>query len=108
MSSAIPFAIICAFCAAIFTGIGIFATRMNTPIHFWSGTKVDPEKIRDIKAYNLANCRMWVSFSLIYWLAAVLSFWHMYSASILVGIGSLIGLPLLIFAYQHIYKRYKK
>ena len=42
-------------CAALFFGIGIWAQKRKTPMHFWTGVEVRAEEITDIRRYNEAN-----------------------------------------------------
>jgi hypothetical protein len=108
MGEAMFFAVITWVCALVFIGIGIFAIKKKTPMHFWSGTTVKTEEIKDVKAYNKANGIMWMGYGFIYILsgiieivlqngvgAALMSFWS-------VG-----GLIIMIIAYLRIYKKYK-
>ena len=93
--------------SAFFTGIGIFAWRRKKPMWFYSGSEVKPWQIRDIPAYNRANGRMWICFSLGFWAAAVLGMFNVPAAGILLAVTCLVGIPLLAFAYQRIYQKYK-
>ena len=93
-------------CSALFTGIGIYARNRKKPMWFWSGTVVDEKEISDIPAYNHANGRMWILFSLILWISAFMGLFSMRAGDIVLCAGSLIGIPLLIFAYRRIYRKY--
>lgn len=93
--------------AAFFTGLGIFAWKRKKPMWFWSGSEVNPWQIRDIPAYNRSNGRMWIIYSLGFWAAAALSLFHVPAAGILVTIWCLGGIPVLVLAYNKIYKKYK-
>ena len=42
-------------CGIMFYYIGVYAKKLDTPMWFWSGTKVDASKITDVKKYNRAN-----------------------------------------------------
>ena len=44
--------------AAIFLVFGATALLRQTPMHFWAGTTVKPEEIRDVAAYNKANAAL--------------------------------------------------
>lgn len=94
-------------CSALFTGIGIYAWRRKKPMWFWSGSTVEESEIRDIPAYNRANGRMWIVFSLPFWLSAFLGFWSEAVAGMLLAGACVIGLPVLVVVYQRIYKKYK-
>lgn len=98
--------LICWLCAAIFTGIGVYARHSATPVHFWSGTTVAPEQVSDISAYNRANSGMWLIFSLPYWLLGVVYFWLPVLSGIGMGVWSIAGLCWLIWRYRRIQKRF--
>lgn len=74
---------------------------------FWSGSSVKEAEIADISAYNRANGRMWIVFSLPFWLSAFLGFWNTAAAVVLTVANCLIGLPLLVLVYHRIYAKYK-
>lgn len=91
----------------LFVGIGIYSLKKKTPMHFWAGTIVKPEEIRDIKAYNRANGIMWIIYGLSYLLIIPLEilfgdFWD-----IIISILAIPGLIVLVLCYNHIYKKYK-
>ena len=66
---------ICTFgCALLFYGIGIWAENSSKPVHFWSGSKVDPSKVLDIPAYNHACAVMWKRYSVPYWCCGILAY----------------------------------
>ena len=94
-------------CAALFTGIGIYAMRRKKPMHFYAGSEVKPWQIRDIPAYNRANGWMWILFSLGFWAAALLSLFNVSAAGMLVALTCLEGIPILVVVYRRIYKKYK-
>ena len=92
--------------AAFFTGIGVFAMGRKKPMWFYSGSEVKPYEIRDIPAYNRANGIMWIVFSLGFWAAAALSLFHVPAAGILTALWCLGGIPVLVLAYNRIYKKF--
>ena len=51
-------------CAGTFLGIGIWSLKRKTPMHFWAGSTIDPKTVTDIPAYNRANARMWMEYSM--------------------------------------------
>lgn len=97
----------CWICAAGFLAFGLFARHHKKPVWFWSGSTVDPASISDIPAYNRANSRMWIAFSLPFWAGGLLSFWKMIPAAVVVTAACLIGIPALIIVYQRILRKYK-
>ena len=97
----------CSFlCAAIFYGIGIWASKREDPMHFYSGTTVDPKTVSDIPAYNLENSKMWMIYSVPFWASGVVSFFHMGAAAVIVTVACFPGFLWLIFRYKRICKKY--
>ena len=93
-------------CGGAFVGIGIWAKKRKDPMHFYSGTTVDPKTVSDIPAYNRANARMWFAYSVPFWLSAVLSFFHVGAAAIIMSAACMPGFLWLIFCYKQICKKY--
>lgn len=105
---------LCGFgCGVLFFWIGVWASSRKDPMHFWSGSTVDPKTISDIPAYNRANARMWKWYSIPFWLSGimgVLTFFDSRFASlsmIPIGFACTIGIVLLIGIHRRIQKRYK-
>ena len=94
--------------AAFFTGIGIFAWTRKKPMWFWSGSTVKESEITDVPAYNRANGIMWICFSLIYWVAAVLGIFNVKVVGVVIGAGTIVGIVALIFVYKAIYNKYRR
>ena len=95
-------------CAAITTGIGIYACKREKPMFFWSGSTVRPEELADVKAYNHANGIMWIVYSIPMWISTIIYFWFPQFAVTLLVICCTLGLGVLIYAYQKIYQKYKR
>ena len=93
-------------CGALFYGIGVYAGKLEKPMSFWSGTQVDPKEIWDIPQYNLENSRMWKCYSLWYFDAGMIWHWSELAALVLLLSGCFLGIPLLVFIYSRIYKKY--
>ena len=96
-----------ALCGAVFAGIGIYARRRRKPMWFWSGSTVQEGDISDVPAYNRANGRMWIAFSLPFWLSAFLGIWCSIAAVVLTVANCIIGIPVLVVVYHRIYAKYK-
>ena len=100
-------------CAGSFYGIGIWAEKRKDPMHFYSGTKVDPRTISDIPAYNRENAAMWKQFSVPFFLAAacaVAGLWEKQLSIlgiILLVAGSTAGIGWLLVRYNRILKKYQ-
>lgn len=101
-------------CGAVFYGLGVYAKLSKQPMHFYSGTVVDPKTISDIPAYNRANEKMWKQYSIPYWLTFVSGILTIFDARFSVMSGILIflactfGIGWLIWKYNSICKRYQK
>ena len=74
---------------------------------FWAGSTVRETEIADIPAYNRANGRMWIVFSLPLWSSTFLVMWNEVIALILIAADCMIGLPVLMVVYKRIYAKYK-
>ena len=109
---AIIMAVVCFGCGALFFGLGAYAEKAEKPMHFWSGSTVDPKRISDLYGYNHANAVMWKVYSLPYWVAGVLgclgakSETYAVAAAILLFVAALPGLVPLVICYRRIEKRY--
>lgn len=98
---------------ALFFWMGVWAASRKDPMHFWSGSTVDPRTISDVPAYNLANGRMWKWYSAPYWLSgicALLGIFHLHflvlSAVFMVA-ACTVGIWWLVREYRRICKEYK-
>ena len=103
--------LLCGFgCAMLFQGIALWAEQRKEPVHFYSGTTVDPRTISDIPAYNRANARLWKLYAIPYWLSGLLSLlgiWVEYclmAGVICLLIGGIPGSFWLIFRYEGIHR----
>ena len=94
--------------AAFFTGLGVFAWRRKKPMWFWSGSEVKEREIRDVRSYNRANGIMWLAFSGVFWIAAILGAFNAEAAGIVLAVGVIAGIQALVFAYSRIYKKYRR
>lgn len=99
-------------CGGVFWWIGHWSELRSDPMHFWSGSKVDPEAISDIPAYNRENARMWKLYSIPYWisgLAAIGTGWSdVFAVISLISItfACTYGIWWLIRSYRNIWNRY--
>ena len=101
-------AFILCFCAAVFAAIGCWAAVRRDPMHFWAGTRVLPEAIRDIPCYNRACARLWWGYGAAWALAGICALFSAGAAGILTLLVTIGSLPVLIFRYGRIYKKYKR
>ena len=95
-------------CGLLFTGLGIYAWRLEKPMWFWSGSTVRPDQITDVKAYNRENGIMWICYSLVFWVTMFLGFRNISGAGIVLAVGCFGGIPLLAVNYNRIWKKYKR
>ena len=93
-------------CAALFVGIGVYARKRKEPMWFWSGSTVLPEEITDVKAYNEANGKMWISYSLWYFASAIAEIWSSGVALAILIASCTVGMVILVVTYNRIYKKY--
>lgn len=92
--------------ALLFTAIGVYAWRREKPMWFWADSAPDPATLTDIPAYNRANGKMWLAYSLIFWLSAPVCLVNETVGGLLMAILALAALPLLAAAYKKIYRKY--
>ena len=104
---------LCGFgCGALFFGMGVYAGKLKKPMHFWSGSAVDPKTISNVPAYNRANGKMWKQFSVPFWMCGVLAIgslwadWCAVGYTILIFLGSIAGGVWLVLRYNKIRKKY--
>ncbi len=90
------------FCAGLFLGFGLYALRREEPMWFWSGEKVPKDTVTDVPAYNKAHSRLFLLYSLPWWLGGLLGLAHPLAAAIVAG------LAWLIWSHGNIEKRYRK
>ena len=95
-------------CSLLFTGIGIYAWRRTKPMWFWSGSSVREDEITNVKAYNRENGIMWFCYSAVFWISTIMGIRSVSTAGIVLAVGCLGGLPLLVIAYNKIYRKYKR
>ncbi|MFA9558269.1 hypothetical protein ACERII_13255 [Evansella sp. AB-rgal1] len=99
--------IILAFVSAVFISVGVIAIFKETPMHFWAGSKVNSEKITNVKAYNKANCMMWISYGITFILAGFAL--PLFGEEIIKNIVTFLctgGLIIMIFVYYIIYQKH--
>lgn len=101
------FLIIMGTVGAIFTVLGICVMKKKEPANFWTGQEFKPGEIRDVKAYNRALGLLWIAFSALIWITAVVGsiFGGMIGSACMVGC-FVIGIPMLPIVYNRIYKKY--
>lgn len=99
--------LVCFGCGILFFGIGIYAKKRKEPMWFWSGSQVKASEITDIKQYNKENGIMWQMYSLWYFAAGIAEIWSTGASAVILVLSCTVGLGLLIYTYNRIYKKYK-
>ena len=112
VAGAIIMAICCFGCAALFYAIGAWAAKARKPVSFWSGIKVDADKVKDIPAYNRANAVMWKVYSIPYWTCGIFGSLGFLGdvftivSAVILFLACVPGLILLVRRYHKIEKLY--
>ena len=96
----------CLLCGGIFSGLSVWAKKSTKPVHFYTGTTVDPKTVSDIRAYNLENSKMWMIYSVPFWVSGIVSFFHMGAAAIIMTVACFPGFLWLVFRYKRISQKY--
>ena len=99
---------VCFGCAFLFYGIGIYAAKIDHPMHFYTGTQIDSNTITDIQKYNHENAIMWKYYSLWYFGAGIAQIWSTFLCVILMISGCSVGIVFLVTTYHRILKKYAK
>ena len=94
-------------CAILFFGLGVYAEKRESPMHFWAGTTVDASKITDVKAYNKENAKMWKIYSLWYFASGIIYFWNEVISVIILVLSCTLGMGILVATFTKIEKKYK-
>ena len=105
-SGNLSFAVICWLCALLFGLIALWAFKRRTPMHFWSGSTVEPEEITDIPAYNRANGIMWAVYAASMALAGMAGLFSAIAGTVLLVAICVPGAAVLFIVYRRIYKKY--
>lgn len=93
-------------CAVLFSGIGIYAGNRKDPMWFWTGSTVLPEKVKDIPAYNRANRKMWLLYSIPFWITGITYYWFDIESAIVMVVACTGGIGWLIWYYSKIEEKY--
>ena len=106
MGENIIFFIITLGCASLFYCIGIYASKKEEPMSFYSGVEVKTNEITNIKQYNKENAKMWKLFSLWFFISAFLSLFNIMLSSIFLVLGCTLGIIILVRTYTKICEKY--
>ena len=106
MAGTIIMCVVCFGCAVLFFSIGVYAKKLQKPMHFWSGVAVDASRITDIGQYNRENGVMWQLYSLWYLAAGISGIFHSLLALVFLILGCTAGTAILVCSYNRIYQKY--
>ena len=96
--------IACVFLFLVLAGFGLYSYFSKNPANFWSGDKISPEDVSDVKKYNRANGIMWIVYGLLFLIPAFTAFVSVLISGVAIGVLTFIGVPVLIFIYTKIIK----
>lgn len=94
--------------SCLFLGIGISCLFAKKTTGFWANSKV--VEIKDVKKYNRAMCRLWVSFGIIMILLGLPLLDGQNSALVLISVGGVvleIIISMIVYTFV-IEKKYRK
>lgn len=95
--------------SSFFIIFGIYAFFKKDPVHFWSGSVVKNEEIKDVKAYNRANAFMWFGSGAIIALSGFAPLiWDSKMVSLVFVLLIFFILIIMMVLYQKIYNKYKE
>lgn len=93
-------------CAIVFSLIGFSCLKSKRPAGFWSGMQVRKEQVTNVRKYNIANGILWMSYSLIYWIAGLCSIIDTGIGVIFTIVGCTAGIAYLLLGYAWIKRRF--
>ena len=94
-------------CTLLFWLIALWAYKRKTPMNFWAGVEVAPEKLTNVAAYNRENAIMWAIFGTGFFVSGVVTLFHVLAGGILIAIICIPGIGFLFWNYKRIYNKYK-
>lgn len=109
MNSIIIFAVICFIIAIVFFEVGMLSLLTKKTTEFLAGEKIDSNKVKDIKKYNLINGLMWIFFGVPYLIFAGLVFCvNIFFIGIVFAAWTVLIIPVLIVVTKINRKKYFK
>lgn len=94
--------------AVIFIAIGIYAMHREKPMWFWTDSKVPESKIRDVKAYNRANGKMWCVYSVPLFISVVVMFFFPVLSIVILALNGTVGIGGMVWYYHKLEEKYFK
>jgi uncharacterized membrane protein YjjB (DUF3815 family) len=101
-------AVTCWLCALIIGVCALWISKRRKPIHFFTGSTVEPEEVTDIPAYNRANALMWTIYAACFVVVGTLSFFNSIAGLILMLVLFIPCIIPMYFFHKRIYKKYKR
>ena len=95
-------------CSSVFVIFGTYALKKKGSVHFWAGSVVKDEEIKDVKAYNRANAFMWLGAGAIIAFSGFASLiWKSKMISLVFVLLIFFIIIIMMVLYQKIYNKYK-
>ena len=101
-------AVTCWLCSLIIGACAIWIAKRRKPIHFFTGTTVEPEEITDIPAHNRANALMWTVYAACFVVVGIISLLNSTVGLVLMLV---LFIPCIIPMYiihKQIYNKYRR
>lgn len=87
---------------------GIRTGNKKEPAGFWTGEKISPESLTDIRAYNRACKRMWQLCSIPFWVCGPIVFLWPQAVIFIFAVCCVAGIGWLVWYYNRIRETYSK
>ena len=98
----------CALCAAAFAAVSLWARKRKTPMHFWSGEEIPPEKVIDIPAWNAAYAKMWGAYAVAFAVTGLMWLVSQGAAIAMMVLCCTVGIGALLAVNARIRKKYMR
>lgn len=98
----------CLLSGGMLIGMGIFTRGKKEPVGLNTGETVPKDSISDVPAFNRAVGWMWIILGLVFILAAVFAVWTVKAATVLIFVGTAVGVPGIMLGYKRIRKKYRR
>ena len=100
------FALVVGLSSLVSFAFSLWALKSTKPVHFWSGTSVDPSQIDDFKQYNQKNALMWGCHGALMLCVAALGLVNIQVATAMLIVLAIPGSVVLMWIYTQIRKRH--
>lgn len=98
------FALVVGLSSLVSFAFSLWALKSTKPVHFWSGTSVDPSQIDDFKQYNQKNALMWGCHGALMLCVAALGLVNIQVATAMLIVLAIPGSVVLMWIYTQIRK----